>query len=85
MSAADALLQALTAFMLERVLPAEAEVAAWQADPATRWTPCPAIERLKAEARAAGRDEERRVQAAALADLTDVRAVGEGLALRHRQ
>lgn len=54
MSAADALLQALTAFMRERVLPAEAEVAAWQADPATRWTPCPVIERLKAEARAAG-------------------------------
>ena len=54
MSAAAALLPALTAFMHERVLPAETEVAAWQADPGTRWTPCPAIERLKAEARTAG-------------------------------
>ena len=53
MNAPAALPQALAAFMHARVLPAEAEVAAWQADPATRWTPCPAIERLKAEARAA--------------------------------
>ena len=53
MNAPATLLHTLTAFLNERVLPAEAEVAAWQADPATRWTPCPAIERLKAEARAA--------------------------------
>ncbi|MFN3964895.1 MAG: acyl-CoA dehydrogenase family protein [Silanimonas lenta] len=44
----------LAAFMAERVLPAEAEVQAWQQDPATRWTVCPRIEALKAEAKAAG-------------------------------
>jgi acyl-CoA dehydrogenase len=40
--------------MEERVLPAEAEVEAWASDPATRWTVCPRIEALKAEAKAAG-------------------------------
>ena len=44
----------LAAFMAERVLPAEAEVHAWASDPATRWTVCPRIETLKAEAKAAG-------------------------------
>ncbi|MGL6289761.1 MAG: acyl-CoA dehydrogenase family protein, partial [Silanimonas sp.] len=44
----------LAAFMAERVLPAEAEVHAWQQDPATRWTVCPRIETLKDEAKAAG-------------------------------
>ena len=44
----------LAAFMAERVLPAEAEVQAWQHDPATRWTVCPRIEALKAEAKAVG-------------------------------
>jgi acyl-CoA dehydrogenase len=44
----------LAGFMLGRVLPAEAEVQAWQQDPATRWTVCPRIEALKAEAKAAG-------------------------------
>ena len=44
----------LAAFMAERVLPAEAEVHAWQRDAATRWTVCPRIEALKSEAKAAG-------------------------------
>jgi acyl-CoA dehydrogenase len=44
----------LEAFMAAHVLPAEAEVAAHAADPATRWTVPPVIERLKAQARAEG-------------------------------
>jgi acyl-CoA dehydrogenase len=44
----------LADFMATRVLPAEAEVHTWAADPATRWTVCPRIEALKAEAKAAG-------------------------------
>ena len=44
----------LAGFMADRVLPAEAEVHAWQADPATQWTVCPRIEALKSEAKAAG-------------------------------
>lgn len=44
----------LDAFMAAHVLPAEAEVAAHAADPATRWTVPPVIERLKAQARAEG-------------------------------
>jgi acyl-CoA dehydrogenase len=44
----------LEAFMAAHVLPAEAEVAAHAADPVTRWTIPPVIERLKAHARAEG-------------------------------
>lgn len=44
----------LDAFMQRQVYPAETEVAAWQADPATHWQPAPAIERLKQQARQAG-------------------------------
>lgn len=44
----------LEAFMAALVLPAEAEVAAHAADPATRWTVPPIIEGLKARARAEG-------------------------------
>jgi acyl-CoA dehydrogenase len=51
---ASPLLDQLKRFMHAQVYPAEAEVAAWQADPATRWLPCPRIETLKNEAKAAG-------------------------------
>ena len=44
----------LARFMAEHVLPAEAEFAAWDADPAKRWTIPPLLEDLKARARAAG-------------------------------
>ena len=54
LSRAGQLLLQLGTFMQQQVYPAEAEVAAWQTDPATRWQPAPAIERLKAQARAAG-------------------------------
>ncbi len=46
--------QKLAAFMTEHVYPAEKEVAAWDADPAARWTSAPIIERLKSEAKKAG-------------------------------
>ncbi len=46
--------QKLAAFMTEHVYPAEKEVAAWDADPATRWTSAPRIERLKSEAKKTG-------------------------------
>ena len=39
--------QQLIDFMAAQVYPAEKEVAAWDADPAKRWTTAPAIERLK--------------------------------------
>ena len=45
---------ALADFIDARVLPAEAGFAAWAADPATRWTPSPLLETLKAQAREAG-------------------------------
>jgi len=51
---APELLARLEAFMHSHVLPAEADVAAWQSNPATRWQPCPRIEALKALAREAG-------------------------------
>lgn len=51
---AGQLLMQLDAFMQRQVYPAEDEVAAWQADSGTRWQPSPVIERLKAQARAAG-------------------------------
>lgn len=44
----------LEAFMTAHVLPADAEVAAHAADPATRWSVPAVIERLKAQARAEG-------------------------------
>ena len=44
----------LAAFMEAHVTPAEAEIAAWAADPATRWTPAPRLESLKAQARGEG-------------------------------
>jgi acyl-CoA dehydrogenase len=44
----------LERFMQEHVLPAEPLVSAWDADPATRWTPAPIVETLKAEARQQG-------------------------------
>ena len=44
----------LADFMKEHVYPAEVDVEAWQADPATRWTPSPRIEDLKDKARQAG-------------------------------
>ena len=46
--------QRLDTFMRERVLSAEAEFAAWDADPARRWQVPPLLETLKAAARAAG-------------------------------
>ena len=46
--------QHLTTFMAAQVYPAEKEVAAWDADPAKRWTTAPAIESLKKEAKKAG-------------------------------
>jgi len=51
---APELLSRLETFMRAQVLPAEAEVAAWQSNPDTRWQPCPRIETLKALAREAG-------------------------------
>lgn len=51
---AEALRAAVDAFVRERVIPAEAALAAHAADPATRWTIPPLLEQLKAEARAAG-------------------------------
>jgi acyl-CoA dehydrogenase len=44
----------LASFMAERVLPAEAAFAAWDADPAQRWQVPPLLEALKAKARAEG-------------------------------
>ena len=44
----------LAAFMAEHVVPAEAEFAAWAADPATRWTSPPLLKTLKARARTEG-------------------------------
>ena len=41
-------------FVAGKIIPAEAEFAAHDADPATRWTPVPRMQALKAEARAAG-------------------------------
>ncbi len=49
-----ALQKQLADFMRESVLPAEPAVQAWQADPATRWLPCPSIEALKKQAQSAG-------------------------------
>ena len=51
---AETLHRQLTDFMQEHVYPAEAEVAAWQNDPQTRWQPCPRIEALKTLAQQAG-------------------------------
>ena len=45
---------ALAKFMEAHVLPAEAEFAAWDADPQRRWTIPPKLEELKQQARAAG-------------------------------
>jgi acyl-CoA dehydrogenase len=50
----DLLQQRLATFMTERVLPAEAEIAAWHAEPTTRWQVCPRVESLKQEARSQG-------------------------------
>ena len=44
----------VAAFVAEKVIPAEAEFAAHDADPAIRWTPVPRMQALKAEAKAAG-------------------------------
>jgi acyl-CoA dehydrogenase len=44
----------VAAFVAEKVILAEAEFAAHDADPATRWTPVPRMQALKAEAKAAG-------------------------------
>ena len=44
----------LAAFMAAHVMPAEGQFADWDADPATRWTPPPLLEALKARARAEG-------------------------------
>lgn len=49
-----ALGKTLATFMDEHVLPAEAVFAQWDADPATRWTPPPLLDSLKARARDAG-------------------------------
>ncbi len=49
-----ALAKKLAVFMEEQVLPAEPAFAAWDADPATRWTVSPLLENLKARAREAG-------------------------------
>jgi acyl-CoA dehydrogenase len=49
-----ALQKQLADFMRESVLPAEPAVQAWQADPTTRWLPCPSIEALKKHAQSAG-------------------------------
>ncbi len=46
--------QRLAGFMQEHIHPAEAEVAAWQADPQTHWQTAPIIEQLKQQARKAG-------------------------------
>ena len=44
----------LARFMAEHVYPAEADFAAWDADPEKRWTIPPKLEELKEKARAAG-------------------------------
>ena len=44
----------VAAFVADRIIPAEPEFAAHDANPATRWTPVPCMQALKAEARAAG-------------------------------
>ncbi len=44
----------VAAFVAEKIIPSEAEFAAHDADPATRWTPVPRMQALKAEAQAAG-------------------------------
>jgi acyl-CoA dehydrogenase len=44
----------LAQFMAEHVTPAEADFAAWDADPAKRWTIPPLLEALKSKAHAAG-------------------------------
>lgn len=44
----------LDAFMQQQVYPAEAEVAAWQANPQTHWQTAPIIEQLQQQARQAG-------------------------------
>ncbi|MBW8366452.1 MAG: acyl-CoA dehydrogenase family protein [Arenimonas sp.] len=44
----------VAAFVADKIIPAEAEFAAHDADPATRWTPVPRMQALKAEAKAAG-------------------------------
>jgi acyl-CoA dehydrogenase len=49
-----ALTAQLAAFMETQVYPAEPAFAAWASDPATRWTPPPALETLQAQARAQG-------------------------------
>ena len=46
--------QQLASFMAAHVYPAEKTVAAWDADPAKRWTSAPIIESLKSEAKKAG-------------------------------
>jgi acyl-CoA dehydrogenase len=51
---AQDLLALLADFMQSHVYPAEAEVAAWQADPLTHWQTAPIIEKLKQQARQAG-------------------------------
>ncbi|HBK55097.1 MAG TPA: acyl-CoA dehydrogenase [Xanthomonadales bacterium] len=51
---AQGLYASLHAFLHERALPAERQLAEWDADPARRWQVCPLIETLKAEARAQG-------------------------------
>jgi acyl-CoA dehydrogenase len=42
------------AFIDSRILPAEAEIEAWDSDTTRRWQVCPRIETLKAQARAEG-------------------------------
>jgi len=51
---AQELLARLADFMHSHVYPAEAEVAAWQADPQTHWQTAPVIEQLKRQARQVG-------------------------------
>ncbi len=51
---AKALLAQLGEFIGSYVLPAEAEIIAFNAEPATRWQICPKMEALKAQAKALG-------------------------------
>ncbi len=44
----------VAAFVADKIIPAESEFAAHDADPATRWTLVPRMQALKAEAKAAG-------------------------------
>ena len=44
----------VAAFVAEKIIPAEAEFAAHDADPSARWTEVPRMQALKAEAKAAG-------------------------------